>query len=103
MPGVLILESMGQVASILLAVRLGDAQEGMIAFLTGVDRARFRKPVRPGDRLITKAELTKVRRFAGKVKVAGYVDDEVVAEGEFSFMAASTLRRGGTPIEGQEE
>jgi 3-hydroxyacyl-[acyl-carrier-protein] dehydratase len=71
MPGVLILESMGQVASILVAVRMGsqgkeEREEGMIAFLTGVDRARFRKPVRPGDKLVTKAELTKVRGFAGK-------------------------------------
>ncbi|MDR1732735.1 MAG: 3-hydroxyacyl-ACP dehydratase FabZ [Synergistaceae bacterium] len=93
MPGVLILESMGQVASILVAVRLGDVQTGMIAFLTGVDKARFRKPVRPGDRLLTHAELTKVRGFVGKAKVTGYVDDEVVAEGEFSFMVAPTLKR----------
>ena len=93
MPGVLILESMGQVASILVAVRMGDSQEGMIAFLTGVDKARFRKPVRPGDRLVTKAELTKVRSFVGKAKVTGYVDDEVVAEGEFSFMVAPTLKK----------
>ena len=94
MPGVLILEAMGQVASILVAVRMGDSQEGMIAFLTGVDKAKFRKPVRPGDRLVTKAELTKVRGIVGKAKVVGYVDDTVVAEGEFSFMVAPTLKKG---------
>ena len=99
MPGVLILEAMGQVASILVAVRLGDRQDGMIAFLTGVEKARFRKPVRPGDRLVTRAELTKVRGFVGKAKVTGYVDDVVVAEGEFSFMVAPTLKKG----EGGEE
>ena len=93
MPGVLILESMGQVASIMVAVRLGDKSEGIIAFLTGVERARFRKPVRPGDKLLTKAELTKVRGPVGKVKVVGYVDEVVVAEAEFSFMAGSTLKK----------
>ncbi len=93
MPGVLILEAMGQVASILVAVRMGEMQEGMIAFLTGVDKARFRKPVRPGDRLVTRAELTKVRGFVGKAKVTGYVDDVIVAEGEFSFMVAPTLKK----------
>ena len=41
MPGVLILEAMGQVASVLVAVRLGKEQTGKIAFLAGVDKARF--------------------------------------------------------------
>jgi 3-hydroxyacyl-[acyl-carrier-protein] dehydratase len=93
MPGVLVLESMGQVASIMVAVRLGEKQEGLIAFLAGVDKARFRKPVRPGDRLVTKAELVKLRGFAGKAKVTGYVDDVVVAEGEFTFIVGSTLKK----------
>ena len=106
MPGVLILESMGQVASILVAVRMEDHEkkegEGMIAFLTGIDRARFRKPVRPGDRLVTKAELTRVRGFAGKAKVKGYVDDVVVAEGEFTFMVAPTLKKDDVEEESEE-
>jgi 3-hydroxyacyl-[acyl-carrier-protein] dehydratase len=102
MPGVLILEAMGQVASILVAVRLGELQEEKIAFLTGIDKARFRKPVRPGDQLITRAELTKVRGFAGKAKVTGYVDDVLVAGGEFSFIVASTLKKENMVEEGEE-
>ena len=93
MPGVLILEAMGQVGSIMVAVRLGDQLEGNIAFLTGIDKARFRKPVRPGDQLVTKAELIKARGFVGKTKVMGYVDDVLVAEGEFSFMVAPSLQK----------
>ena len=88
MPGVLILEAM-----VLVAVRLGKEQTGKIAFLAGVDKARFRKPVRPGDRLVTKAELTRLRGVAGRARVTGYVDDEVVAEGEFIFMVGSTLNK----------
>jgi 3-hydroxyacyl-[acyl-carrier-protein] dehydratase len=99
MPGVLVLESMGQVASIMVAVRLGEKQEGMIAFLAGVDKARFRKPVRPGDKLVTRAELVKLRGFAGKAKVTGYVDDVIVAEGEFTFIVGSTLKKEGEPEE----
>lgn len=102
MPGVLILESMGQVASILVAVRLGDLQNGMIAFLTGVDKTRFRRPVRPGDRLVTKAELLKVRSFVGRAKVTGYVDDLVVAEGQFSFMVAPSLKKQSESDGGEE-
>ena len=95
MPGVLILESMGQVASVMVAIRLGESQEGKIAFLAGVDNARFRKPVRPGDRLVTRAELTRLRGMIGKAKVTGFVEDEVVAEAEFVFMVASTLDKKG--------
>ena len=99
MPGVLTLESMGQVASILAMARLGDELEGRIVFLTGVEKARFRRPVRPGDRLVTKAELVRVRGSSGKAKVTGYVDDVVVSEGLFTFVVASTLNKDMTPEE----
>ena len=99
MPGVLILEAMGQVASIMVSVRLGELLEGKIAFLTGIDKARIRKPVRPGDQLVTRAELTKVRGLIGKAKVTGYVNDVPVAEGEFSFMVGSTLHKEGAEEE----
>ena len=99
MPGVLTLESMGQVASILAMANLGDDLEGKIVFLTGVEKARFRRPVRPGDRLVTKAELVRVRGSSGKAKVTGYVDDVVVSEGLFTFVVASTLNKDMIPEE----
>lgn len=91
MPGVMILESMGQVTSVLLGIKLGKEQGNKIAFLTGIDKARFRKPVRPGDRLVTKAELTNVRKTSAKAKAKAYVNDEVVAEAEFLTIIADTL------------
>ena len=93
MPGVMILESMGQVASVMLGLRLGKEQEGKIAFLAGIDGARFRKPVRPGDRLVTKAEFTKLRSSFAKVRAVAYVGDEVAAEAEFMCVVGSTLAR----------
>lgn len=93
MPGVMILESMGQVASVLLGLKLGREQGDKIAFLAGIDHARFRKPVRPGDKLITKAELTNVRSSSAKVKTVAYVNDDVVAEGEFMCIIGSTLAK----------
>ena len=93
MPGVLILESMGQVASVLLGLKLGHEGADKIAFLAGIDGARFRKPVRPGDQLVTKAELTKVRSSSAKVKTVAYVNEEVVAEGEFMCIIGSTLTK----------
>ena len=93
MPGVLIVESMGQVASVLLGIKLGMEQGNKIAFLTGMDKVRFRKPVRPGDQLITKAELTNVHSTSAKAKAKAYVKDEVVAEAEFLTIIADTLGR----------
>ena len=96
MPGVLILESMGQVASVMVGLRLGKEQGNKIAFFAGADKVRFRKPVKPGDQLVTKAELLKVRGFSGKAKVEGYVNDELVAEGEFLFILGDSLDKENT-------
>ena len=93
MPGVMILESMGQVASVMVGLRLGKEQNGKIAFLAGADKMRFRKPVRPGDQLVTKAELTKLRSVSGKAQVTAYVNDEVAAEAEFLFMVGDSLNK----------
>lgn len=93
MPGVLIVESMGQVASVLLGIKLGMEQGNKIAFLTGMDKVRFRKPVRPGDCLVTEAELTNVRSNSAKAKAKAYVDGEIVAEAEFLTIIADTLSK----------
>ena len=93
MPGVMILESMGQVASVMVGIKLGKEGLDKIAFLAGIDNARFRRPVKPGDTLVTKAELIKVRSNSGKAKITSYVNDEIVAEGEFLFMLGSTLTK----------
>ncbi len=89
MPGVLVLEAMGQVAAMMLSARPGS--ENLITFLTGVEKAKFRRPVKPGDQLVTTAEMLKLRGKMGKVRTVGRVDGVVVAEAEFSFVAAETL------------
>jgi 3-hydroxyacyl-[acyl-carrier-protein] dehydratase len=53
MPGVLVLEAMGQVAAMMMSAKPGS--ENLITFLTGVEKAKFRKPVKPGDQLVTTA------------------------------------------------
>ena len=83
MPGVLVVEAMAQVGGVLLLSMSGNA--GKLAYFGGMDKVRFRKPVTPGDVLITEAELLKNRGGIGKVKVTGRVDNQIVAEGEFIF------------------
>ena len=98
MPGVLVLEAMGQVAAIMISARPGC--EGLITFLTGVEKAKFRRPVKPGDQLVTTAEMIRVRGRMGRVRTVGRVDGAVAAEAEFSFVAAQTLAQEKDDKEG---
>ncbi len=91
MPGVLVLESMGQVAGMMIAARPGTAEDQLL-ILTTLEDVKFRRPVRPGDQLVTEAELLRLRGRMGKVKAVAKVDGELVAEGVFGFLVTRTLR-----------
>jgi 3-hydroxyacyl-[acyl-carrier-protein] dehydratase/UDP-3-O-[3-hydroxymyristoyl] N-acetylglucosamine deacetylase/3-hydroxyacyl-[acyl-carrier-protein] dehydratase len=85
MPGVLIIESVAQAGGILLYHSIPDP-ENVLVFLSAIHKAKFRKPVIPGDQLRLEAELTKLRKKVAYLKGKVYVDGEIVAEGE--IMAA---------------
>ncbi len=81
MPGVLILEAMAQVGGV-YAIIANEVGENQVPYFVGIDKAKFRKPVLPGDVLRLALELQKVRRgiyhFLGKATV----DGKLVAEAE---------------------
>jgi UDP-N-acetylglucosamine acyltransferase len=81
MPAVLMLESLTQVAAILLIDR-GDAPASSRVFLRGVNDAKFRKQVVPGDRLRLEIALGRKRAALARAQAAAYLDDQVVAECE---------------------
>jgi 3-hydroxyacyl-[acyl-carrier-protein] dehydratase len=89
MPGVLILEALAQAAALMAAADT-DAPGDMIYLFTGVDRARFRSPVRPGDRLDLRCALLRRKLRICKVESKALVDGKIVAEAELS--AAMTRR-----------
>ena len=89
MPGVLIVEAMGQAGAVVLLSR--PDFKGKVIYLTSVEKARFRRPVRPGDQMITTAELTKLRGKVGKVKTVARVGDDVVAEADLGFVVDDRL------------
>ncbi|HUT74604.1 MAG TPA: 3-hydroxyacyl-ACP dehydratase FabZ [Armatimonadota bacterium] len=84
MPGVLVLEAMAQVGGILL-IASGD-NHGKLAVLGGIDRVRFRKPVLPGDQLVSEVVVLKIHAEWGKVRAIARVDGDIVAEAEFLCM-----------------
>ena len=86
MPGVLIIEALAQTAGALVVHSLGQIKPSRRVYFMTIDKARFRRPVRPGDmlRLPVKALRNRgpVWRFSGEA----YVGDELCAEAEFSAM-----------------
>lgn len=79
MPGVLILEAMAQAGGILLTHDIPDRSE-KIMYFTGVERARFRRPVVPGDQLVLEVEIRNLRRTMAKLDARTVVEGKVVAE-----------------------
>lgn len=81
MPGVLIVEAMAQCAAVLMLRDIEDRDRKLFLF-GGVDKARFRKPVVPGDQLILECEVLQKRASTVKVRGTARVGDAVVAEAE---------------------
>ena len=87
MPGVLVIEALAQLSSILAWRTAGRRPgDGTLLFFAGIDGARFRRRVLPGDRLMLEADLIRQVRGVGKHAVRALVDGELVAEAE--LMAA---------------
>jgi beta-hydroxyacyl-ACP dehydratase FabZ len=81
MPGVLIVEAMAQCGAILFLRDIGDRDQKLFLF-GGVDKARFRRPVVPGDQLRLECELVQRRGNSVKIHGTATVDGNVVAEAE---------------------
>jgi 3-hydroxyacyl-[acyl-carrier-protein] dehydratase len=82
MPGVLIVEAMGQAGGILIVSNLPPTAQARLFYFMGFDKVRFRKPVTPGDQLILELKLLKKRRKVVKMAGTAFVDQNVVAEAE---------------------
>lgn len=89
MPGVLIVETMAQAGAVLLLNEIRDREDKLVVF-TGIERARFRRPVVPGDQLRITVDVLTWRRIAGRMDGKVYVDGKLVAE---SIISCALLDR----------
>jgi 3-hydroxyacyl-[acyl-carrier-protein] dehydratase len=87
MPGVLIIEAMAQVAGVLVLSGIPDRKNKLV-LLAGVDGAKFRKPVRPGDQLRIEMKILRSRASMAKVSGTATVDGAIVAEAEMLCVLA---------------
>ena len=86
MPGVLILESMAQSAACLVSYQDKSLSSNNLVFFTGIDKAKFRKPVTPGNELILKINLISNKRSFYKFNGEAFIQNELVASADFSAM-----------------
>jgi 3-hydroxyacyl-[acyl-carrier-protein] dehydratase len=100
MPGVLLIEGMAQTAGALCVASLEEAYEPQLVYFMAIDRARFRRPVVPGDtvhyHMVKRRNRGRVWRFEGQAKVNG----QLVAEAEISAMIADPTKQ---PVQSGEK
>ncbi len=84
MPGVLIIEALAQTAGILMLSQ--EEHQGKIPYFTGIDNARFRRTIVPGDQIIMEIEVLRLKGSVGKVHAVAKVDAQVAAEADLMFV-----------------
>ena len=83
MPGVLMIEALAQTAALLSFLSMGvKPDENSVVYFVGIDTARFKRPVEPGDQLKMDVEILRVSRGIWKYKAVGSVDGKVALEAE---------------------
>lgn len=89
MPGALTLESLAQLGGVLVEATMRKrGRDDLHALLTMVDKAKFRKMVRPGDRLELEARVLNASEDGGRVRAIAMLDSQVAAEAELTFAFA---------------
>ncbi|MGP4059139.1 3-hydroxyacyl-ACP dehydratase FabZ [Halobacillus litoralis] len=83
MPGVLITEALAQMGAVAMLKK--EENQGKLAFFTGIDKCRFKRQVKPGDRLKLEVEIVRIKGPMGKGKATASVDGEVACEAEIMF------------------
>ena len=98
MPGVLIVEAMAQAGGVLLLSEFEDRHEKLVVF-TGIERARFRRPVVPGDQLRIEVNVKVWRPDGGRMEGIAYVEGKKVAEATIScrLVARARMRPSAEP------
>ncbi|VAX16324.1 3-hydroxyacyl-[acyl-carrier-protein] dehydratase, FabZ form [hydrothermal vent metagenome] len=88
MPGVLIVEALAQTAAV-LAIYSTPENKGALIYFAGIDKARFKKPVAPGDVIRLEIEVIKTKSRLWKVKGEAYVEDSLVCGAGLTAMIES--------------
>ena len=83
MPGVLIIESLAQTAGILMLSR--PENRGKLAYFMSIDKVKFRRTVVPGDQLLLKIDVVKIKSRTILIRGLAFVEDKIAAEADMMF------------------
>lgn len=92
MPGVLIIEAMAQAGGILAFASKGDEARKKLVYFMGIDGARFRRPVVPGDQLVMECRVLKLKTRFCQIEAKSWVDGELAAE---AVLMSTIMEREG--------
>jgi len=95
MPGVLMIEALAQTAGV--AIMTLEAYRGKLGLFAGIDDCRFRRVVIPGDTLVLKVEVEKLRGIFARVRGVASVDGEVAVEATLTIVIPRDLTMHGAP------
>ena len=79
MPGVLVIEAMAQAGGIIMMAEMPDREKKLVVF-TGIERAKFRRPVTPGDQLRIEVDVLSFRPRAGRIQGHAYVEGKLACQ-----------------------
>jgi 3-hydroxyacyl-[acyl-carrier-protein] dehydratase len=99
MPGVLVVEAMAQAGGIIIMHELPDRAQKLVVF-TGIERAKFRRPVTPGDQLRIEVDVLSFRPRAGRIEGKAYVDGKLACE---ATLTCQVVPRAREPRPGRTE
>src|SRR5664280_1241968 len=91
MPGVLVVEAMAQAGGIIIMYELPDREKKLVVF-TGIERAKFRRPVTPGDQLRIEVEVLSFRPRAGRIEGKAFVDGKLACEATLTCQVVPRVR-----------
>ncbi len=95
MPGVLMIEALAQSAALLAFLTMGQKpDENAVVYFVGIDGARFKRPVEPGDQLTMQVEILRQSRGIWKFKASASVDGQLAVEGELMCTMRSIAEPG---------
>jgi 3-hydroxyacyl-[acyl-carrier-protein] dehydratase len=101
MPGVLVVEAMAQAGGIILMTELENRHSKLVVF-TGIERAKFRRPVTPGDQLRIEVEVLSVRSRAGRMVGRALVDGKLACEATLTCQVVPRTQEQGTQEQGTQ-
>lgn len=79
MPGVLVVEAMAQAGGVIMTAAMADREKKLVVF-SGIERAKFRRPVTPGDQLRIEVDVLSMKTHAGRIEGKAYVDGKLACE-----------------------